>query len=238
MGLWWSRCDPDWSGRIDDLREDNVTTATALRMLDLSQLEAAPLHSEPFEYLTVGDVLQADCKATIVEDFPRIDRHGSFPISTVRPGPALLRLVDELLSKDFEATVGGKFSMDLSQYPTMVTVRGQCSASSDGHIHPDSKDKLITVLLYLNPAWESGGGRLRVLRSKKLDDYAAEVPPTMGSLLIFRRCDHSWHGHLPFEGQRRSLQMNWVKSDRYMRREQVRHQISSFFKSLTGRNSY
>ena len=215
-----------------------MTTATALRMLDLSQLEAARLHSEPFEYLTVGDFLQADCKAAIVADFPRIDRHGSFPLSTVQPGPAVLELVDELLGKEFEAAVGRKFSLDLSQYPTMVTVRGQCSAKSDGHIHPDSKDKVITVLLYLNPAWEDGGGRLRLLRSKNLDDFVAEVPPTIGSLLIFRRCDHSWHGHLPFEGKRMSLQMNWVKSDRYMRQEQFRHKISSFFKSLTGQSSY
>jgi SM-20-related protein len=213
-----------------------MTTATALRMLNLSQLEAASLRSEPFEHLTVADVLQPDCKAAIIEDFPRIDRHGSFPLSTLRPGPAFLHLVDELFSKEFEIAVGGKFSMDLSQYPTMVTVRGQCSAASDGHIHSDSKDKVITVLLYLNPAWESGEGRLRVLRSKNLDDFAAEVPPTMGSLLIFKRCDHSWHGHLPFEGKRMSLQMNWVKSDRYMRREQFRHQISSFFKRLTSHN--
>jgi len=215
-----------------------MSTATALTMLDLSRLEAAPLRLDPFAYLTVDDVLQADCKANIIEDFPRIDRHGSFPLSTLKPGPAFLRLIDELLGKDFEIAVGKKFSMDLSQYPTMVTARGQCSATSDGHIHPDSKDKVITVLLYLNPAWENSGGRLRLLRSKNLDDFVAEVPPTMGSLLIFERCDHSWHGHLPFEGQRRSLQMNWVKSDRYMRREQVRHQISSFFKRLTGQNTY
>jgi Rps23 Pro-64 3,4-dihydroxylase Tpa1-like proline 4-hydroxylase len=116
----------------------------------------------------------------------------------------------------------------------MVTVRGRC-VKSDGQIHPDSRDKVITVLLYLNPEWESSGGRLRLLRSKKLDDFVAEVRPTMGSLLIFKRCDHSWHGHLPFEGKRMSLQMNWVKSDRYMRREQVRHQISSFVKRITGR---
>ena len=220
-----------------DLREDDMSTVAAVKMLHLAQLEAALLHLEPFEYLTIADVLYADSKAAIIEDFPNIDRNGSFPLSTLRPGPAFRQLVDELLSKEFEIAVGKKFSMDLSQYPTMVTVRGRCSAGSDGHIHPDSKDKVITVLLYLNPVWESSGGRLRLLRSKNLDDFVAEVPPTMGSLVIFKRCDHSWHGHLPFEGQRRSLQMNWVKSDRYMRREQFRHQVSSFFKRFTGRNA-
>ena len=214
-----------------------MTTATALRTLDLSRLEAAPLHTEPFEFLTVDDVLQAGSKAAILEDFPLIERHGSFPLSTLQPGPAFMQLVEELLGKEFEFAVGKKLSMDLSQYPTMVTVRGQCAAS-DGNIHADSKDKVITVLLYLNPAWENSGGRLRLLRSKNLDDFVAEVPPTLGSLLIFRRSDHSWHGHLPFEGRRMSLQMNWVKSDRYMRQERFRHQLSSFFKRVAGRNDY
>ena len=205
-------------------------------MLDLSRLEEAPLQREPFEYLTVHDVLQDDCEAAIAADFPAIDRHGSFPLSTVQPGPAFRQLVQELLSKDFESAVGRKFGMDLSQFPTMVTVRGWC-AKSDGRIHPDSADKLITVLLYLNPSWESSGGRLRLLRSKKLDDFVAEIPPTMGSLLIFRRCDHSWHGHLPCEGKRMSLQMNWVRSERYLRAERLRHQISSFVKRLSGQKS-
>ena len=214
-----------------------MSTAATLKMLDLSQLEAAPLHLEPFEYLTIDDVLNSDGKAAIIEDFPRIDSKGSFPLSALRSGPAFRQLVDELLSKEFEIVVGKKFSMDLSQYPTMVTVRGRCSATSDGHIHPDSKDKVITVLLYLTPVWGSSGGQLRLLRSKNIDDFVAEVPPTIGCMVIFKRCDHSWHGHLPFEGQRSSLQMNWVKSDRYMRRERLRHQVSSFFKRFTGRNT-
>jgi len=214
-----------------------MSTATALTMLDLSRLQTAPLHLEPYEYLTVDDVLQPDCKQAIVDDFPVIDRAGSFPLSAVRPGPVVQQLIDELLSKEFETAVGSKFSIDLSQYPTLVTLRGRCRATSDGQVHPDSKDKVITVLLYLNPVWDSSGGRLRVLRSKNLDDFAAEVSPTMGRLLIFKRCDHSWHGHLPFEGKRMSLQMNWVKNDRYMRREQFRHEISSFFKRLSGRNT-
>lgn len=205
-------------------------------MLNLSKLAAAEFHAEPFEYLLVDDFLAPDCKQAIVEDFPRIEKSGSFPLSRVSYGPAFKQLTDELLGPDFAAAVGAKFSLDLSPYPTMLTVRGQCDAS-DGQIHTDSKDKVITVLLYLNPEWDSGGGRLRLLRSKNLEDYLAEVPPTMGSLIIFKRSDRSWHAHKPFDGKRLSLQMNWVKSDRYLRKERFRHEVSSFVKGLVGRKT-
>ena len=88
------------------------TTVATAKMLDLAQLEAAPLHMKPFEYLTVDDVLHADSKAAIIEGFPNVDRNGSFPLSTLRPGPGFRQLVDELLSKEFEIAVGKKFSMD------------------------------------------------------------------------------------------------------------------------------
>ena len=95
-------------------------------MLNLSKLAAAEFHAEPFEYLLVDDFLQPDCKQAIVEDFPRVEKAGSFPLSRVSYGPAFKQLTDELLGPDFAAAVGAKFSLDLSQYPTMLTVRGQC----------------------------------------------------------------------------------------------------------------
>ena len=45
----------------------------------------------------------------------------------------------------------------------MVTARG-VSAARDGQIHTDSRTKLITVLIYMNNAWEAKTGRLRLLR--------------------------------------------------------------------------
>lgn len=205
-------------------------------MLNLSKLAAAELHREPFEYLLVDDILNDDCKAGIVADFPRIDKKGSFPLSRLNYGSSFKLLTDELLGPYFASVVQEKFNLDLSSYPTMITVRGW-SDPGDGQLHTDSKDKLITVLLYLNPEWNTRGGHLRLLRSKNVEDYVAEVPPTIGSMVVFKRCDHSWHGFPPFEGKRMSLQMNWVKSDSYRRKERFRHEISSFMKSLVGRAS-
>ena len=126
-----------------------------------------------------------------------------------------------------------KFDIDLSGRPTMYTVRGFCRAR-DGKIHTDSKTKLITVLLYMNDdAWESSTGRLRILRNgDDLENFAAEVEPSGGTLLIFKRADNSWHGHHPFEGKRRAVQLNWVTEQSVVDREQGRHGLSSTIKRI------
>lgn len=130
--------------------------------------------------------------------------------------------------------LGDKLGIELSGKPTMVTVRGR-ARPTDGQIHIDSSGKLVTVLLYMNPAWEEPGGQLRLLRGPDdLDDYAVEVPPDEGTFLAFPCIPNAWHGHHPFEGERRTIQLNWVNSQRYQRREQIRHSVSAFFKKLSG----
>ena len=114
----------------------------------------------------------------------------------------------------------------------MFTVRGYCR-QKDGKIHTDTESKIITVLLYMNPAWAPAGGRLRLLNGgTNIDDVAAEIPPIIGTMLIFRRCDHSFHGHLPFEGERKVIQMNWVTEQKFVDRESKRHRWSALIKKL------
>ena len=56
----------------------------------------------------------------------------------------------------FRETFEEKFELDLTGRPTITTVRGRCDPG-DGKIHTDSKTKIITVLIYMNP--ELGTGR-------------------------------------------------------------------------------
>jgi len=117
----------------------------------------------------------------------------------------------------------------------MVTARG-LSAARDGQIHTDSRTKLITVLIYMNNAWEAKTGRLRLLRGpENLEDVIAEVPPDEGTLLIFKNEPNAWHGFHAFEGPRRVIQLNWVTDMGVVKREQTRHRISAFFKRLRGK---
>ena len=75
------------------------------------------------------------------------------------------------------------------------------------------------MLVGFSREWPYERGRLRVLRSTDRDDYAFEFAPEFGRMLMFRVCDHSWHGFLPQKGQRMSLQLCYVDSEWYVRKE-------------------
>lgn len=168
----------------------------------------------------------------IHESYPDVDKPGSYPYRSLKYGQAFSELLDELQGQEMRAAIETVFNVDLTGRPTTVTVRSHCQRK-DGRIHCDSNEKIITVLVYMNPEWEENGGQLRVLRSADdLTDYAAEVPPAEGTLIAFKRSETSWHGHKPFVGPRRVLQLNWVNSNKFVKRENRRHAISAFFKKL------
>jgi SM-20-related protein len=203
-----------------------------MSMLDLAKFDAEPLCRDPFEYLVVPGFLRPGALPTIHADYPRVDRPGSFPLSEVGPGPAFDALIRELSGNAMRESFESKFGLDLRGRPTMFTVRGR-SWEKDGQIHTDSASKIITVLIYMNPKWEESGGRLRLLRSgTDIEDVLVEVPPEEGTLLCFRRSDNSWHGHKPFIGPRRVIQMNWVSSLRVLRTETRRHRVSAVVKKI------
>ena len=190
------------------------------------------LEKEPFDYVIVPNCMPADALKKVGADFPAVPGPGSHPPDVLQIKGHFAALLQELESVQFREAVEQKFGIDLAQRPTMCTVRGFLQ-KKDGSIHTDSKTKIITVLLYLNETWDNAGGRLRLLRNgTDLEDYVAEVPPTDGTLLIFRRSDNSWHGHKPYEGPRRAIQFNWVTSNNVVRKEQARHRFSTRLKRL------
>ena len=202
-------------------------------MLKLDTLRATPIERDPFDYVIVRNFVEREKLAEVLADYPQVPGPGSHPPAGLKISGHFKELMDELLDGPFRKIVEEKFDIDLSGRPTMYTVRGFCRAR-DGKIHTDSKTKIITVLLYMNDdAWESSTGRLRILRNgTDLENFAAEVEPSGGTLLIFKRSDNSWHGHHPFEGKRRAVQLNWVTEQSVVDREQGRHGLSSTIKRI------
>ncbi len=198
--------------------------------LDLAAFRATPLTREPFPFLVVPGFIKPSARQQVNADYPRIDDPGSFPVTGLTYGPGFGQLLDELRGPAFRSACEEKFGLDLGGRSTMITVRGRCG-TRDGNIHTDAVNKIITVLLYMNPTWEQSGGRLRLLRSgNDIEDVIVEVPPTEGTLVAFRRRDNSWHGHKLFIGPRRVIQFNWVANQGYQRREFLRHRVSAWMK--------
>lgn len=202
-------------------------------MLNIDAIARAPVYTDPFAHFTAANVLEDGALAAIDKDFPPIAKPGIFPLSELEFGPAFARLIENIESAELEGVMEEKYQMKLSDKPLMVTVRGFCRAR-DGRIHNDSKDKVVTCLLYLNPeGWSAEGGRLRFLYDDHdLENMIAEVPPHGGMFASFKRSENSWHGHAKYEGPRRYIMFNWMSSDTTRAKNIGRHKISAAFKRV------
>lgn len=190
-----------------------------MKILDLDAFDAAPLQHDPCDFVVVPRFVRAEALEAVNRDFPDIGEPGNFEPSGLRYGPTFEALLAELHEPGLRDHFGAKFGVDLSPYPLDMTVR-RFSEASDGNVHNDSKGKIVTSLIYFNPTWEHEGGRLRLVRDPDdIDDYAAEVVPEAGTLISFLRSETSYHGFLPVEAERRSLQMYWVKPKRFEKEE-------------------
>lgn len=198
--------------------------------LDWSALAATKLVRDPFDYAHTPQALTPETAASVSQSFPEITRPGSYSLRDVKIGPVLQSLIEDLQSERFREAMANLFQMDLGTRPCLITLRGQVAAR-DGRIHTDSKTKLLSLLLYLNDGWTTNDAQLRMLKNNHdVNAFAFEVPPTMGSLVGFRRTDNSWHGHTRFVGQRRALQLNYLvsKKDNFVSR--MRHGVSAVTK--------
>ncbi|MBN8714377.1 MAG: 2OG-Fe(II) oxygenase, partial [Xanthomonadales bacterium] len=72
----------------------------------------------------------------------------------------------------------------------------------------------------------------------KIDDIdslvAPELVPLYGEIAAFKRCDNSFHGHLPYAGERRVIQVAWLVSEQDKLRKTRRGRFSRGFKKLFG----
>ena len=201
--------------------------------LNIPALRAAKIQTKPFEYVIVPNFLAGESVKRVNATYPIIEKGGSYPVESLNESMAIKEVISELDGPEFQKVIADKFGVDLDGRPKMYSLRGYTRAK-DGQIHTDSKDKIITVLLYLNDNWQQAGGRLRILNNgHDVDDYAAEVAPDNGTLLVFKRSENSWHGHHPFEGPRRSLQMNWMTTEGSRGWHKVRHSLSAAVKKMS-----
>jgi hypothetical protein len=168
-------------------------------------------------------------------DYPDIKEPGFFTESDVseRLHGAFAKLLADLKSPEVSKIVSEKLDIDLVNKPKMITIR-KISQAKDGRIHTDGEAKIATMLTYLNENWDgTDAGCLRVLRNdKNFDDYVEQISPLTGTVFAFRRSDSSWHGHTPFVGERRVVQMTWLRSEADVARKEKRGALSHSLKKI------
>ena len=207
-----------------------------MQLLDKNQLNLAKVDNNFFPYFHVENALSHFLNSSdLIKDFPDIDSGGSFPSDNLKEGN-IKKLVEELEGDEFKAILENKLGVNLKDAEVITTLRG-FSRFKDGKIHTDSQSKIVTVLLYLNKNWDNEVGNLRLLKKNSdLDNYIQEISSEYGNLVAFKVTDNCWHGFMPFEGKRLSIQLNYIYP-KSLNIHKIRHKLSASFKKLISGSS-
>ena len=207
-----------------------------MQLLDKNQLNLAKVDNNFFPYFHVENALSNFLDSSdLVKDFPYIDSGRSFPSDNLKEGD-IKKLVEELEGDEFKAILENKLRVNLKDAEVITTLRG-FSRFKDGKIHTDSQSKIVTVLLYLNKDWDNEIGNLRLLKKNNdLDNYIQEISSEYGNLVAFKVTDNCWHGFMPFEGKRLSIQLNYIYP-KSLNIHKIRHKLSASFKKLISGSS-
>jgi SM-20-related protein len=199
--------------------------------LDLAPFLAAPVRQDPYPWIAASGCIRPETLPALRRDFPRLRRPGYHPVETFTPQGEFATLLAQIEAGALDRAMSAKFGLDFTALPRLVTVRFT-SAAHEGRPHTDSESKIATLLLYLHPDWGSMEGRIRVLRREALADPVAELSPAEGNIFAFLRSDHSWHGHTPFAGERRVVQVAWLRDAKDVERKRSRGRLAWWLKGM------
>ena len=203
-------------------------------ILKLDALKNAEVSHTPYPYFIVENALADSEVQAVIQDFPKIEQGGSYNIEDVEIKPNFDRFLKSLDTPEFRQILTDKFDVNVMEHPMIVTLRGY-SRQKDGRIHSDSKSKLLTVLIYLNESWDAPNGRLRILNNDNdINNYVTEINAGPGSLVAFKVTDNGWHGYIPYEGQRQSIQINFLTSEKANAKHKFFHGLSAKMKKIFG----
>lgn len=207
-----------------------------MQSVNIAAFDEAAVSHEPYDFLLGSNVIKPEMIGDLRNSFPQITKPGYLTVDDVALHGPFKNFIEELEGPEVTEALSKRFGIDLHPYPRLTTIMKQ-SQPKYGAIHTDGPSKVMTMLVYMNDDWAVGdGGRLRVLHSADaFEPFAAEVPPTMGTVFAFLRADNSWHGHRPFVGERRVVQIAWLKSKEDLERKTKRNKLSQVLKGVFGR---
>ncbi len=181
-------------------------------VFDYNQLKSLKLKDHPFRYVTHGpNLLNSSMLQVLCEKFPVTEKIGHNDVSEVELCAEWKAFVDEIYSPSYKEAIETITGLNLTPYDVGIGIR-HFSKRSHGAPHADVPRKKVTHLIYFNHEWPEETGRLRLLRSKNLDDVHEVIEPLKGNGLIFMVSKNSFHGFEPYEGIRNAIQINFERT--------------------------
>jgi hypothetical protein len=204
--------------------------------INADAIRNADYSTEPYPHFLGANFLREDIIPELRRDFPDIKKPGYLTVADAGLKGRFRDFISELESPELTEVLSQRFGINLHPYPRLTTIR-KLSQAKDGRAHTDGTSKVMTMLVYMNDEWTAGAeGRLRVLyNDQDLDSYACEVPPVMGTVFGFLRRDNSWHGHKPFAGERRVVQIAWITNAEELERKRRANGLAQVLKGIFGR---
>lgn len=206
-------------------------------MIDLSQIEARSLETDPFEWLFLSSLFQQADAHDLAETFPRdhfktvkgydgekgyeyearalIHMGASVPFQGQGLSSPWRELAGDLIGPNYRAAISRLTGRDFSTNPIEANVFHYGPGAWLGP-HVDLPDKLLTQIFYFNHSWvEADGGNLTILRSGDITDAVNTVLPIVGNSVVVVRSEKSWHAVTPVtagcRNSRRSLAVTFYR---------------------------
>ena len=119
------------------------------KILDFQKLRTTEVNNDYFPYFVADNALREDLDTkALANDFPDLEKGGSFLSANTDAGPSIRELISELEGEEFKTLLENKFNLDLANSSLVTTLRGY-SRKRDGQIHTDSKSKIVTNGFFL-----------------------------------------------------------------------------------------
>ena len=84
-----------------------------MSIIDTAVLREAPVRSEPFDHVIAPGLVHGESLAAVDQDFPKMDRPGSVPLTALAYGPAFGELIAGLRSAETAEIFSEKFDLSL-----------------------------------------------------------------------------------------------------------------------------
>lgn len=197
----------NWSKMIDDLADNGLYINTQFLPKNLTptfdQWFDEAKKQKLFRPAKIGATQQSNLNSTIRSDL----------IHWIEQFPQALNFIPSFLT-DFQAYTNSQLFLNLKRYELHLSSyqEGSFYKTHIDRSQFQNQNRILTIILYLNPDWsDENGGHLVIYSPQDSTKVLLKIKPEFGTLVVFRS-ELFPHEVLPAKKERRAL-TGWFRND-------------------------